>query len=434
MICLRAFARVDDVMTRFRLHVFCLVLALGGVAGTAGTAGTEEYSVSVSSASVADKDGVTSFAVECKGNLPDSTLLDAEVFFLKQRLLPPALQQRMGMKCEVMKISVGRSLERMRDGKASFVLGFMQRRPFCGKYYARVRCQERNQDAEILEKIGGSLPLEAQTEFEFGSSDELETQAAEARQLLRDDLVELARLMKRLDGLFSSFLSTSTGVVRREPLTEKLAEEWRVGLAGWRKDTSVLEMKNEKRPEVEVFWAEFMGKKTTSSRIDSIRQLADEYDRVLGKLPVPPEKHQELLAASTELAQLLEMDLEYFGFGKQLDTKALDAEVADLEACFRGLVEWALGAPAAGQEVQRDAWTTRGEHLFSLVAEKSIGVLERLQGVSLRNVLALTNLSAKIRDLAIVGGDVAGEIGKLGEDGAKKIETIRKDIAAEPDR
>ncbi|MDQ7778163.1 MAG: hypothetical protein RDV41_00435 [Planctomycetota bacterium] len=418
-------------MAGFRFQFLCAILALCAVACAAAT---EELSVSVSSAAVVEKEGTTSFAVECKGNLPDATLLEAEVFFLKPRLLPPALQQRMGMKFEVMKVSVGKSLERMRGGRASFVLGFMQRRPFCGKYCARVRCQERNQDDETLNKIGGSLPLEAQTEFEFGSAEELENQAAEARQLLRDDLVELTRLLKRLDGLFASFLSTQTGIVRREPLTKAQSEEWLAGLVGWRKDASVLEMKNEKRPEVEVFWAEFMGKKTISSRLDSIKQLADEYDRVLGKLPVPPEKHQELLAASTELMQLFEMDLEYFGFGKQLDTKALEAEIAGLEAGFRGLVEWALAAPAEGRQAQREAWRERGEHLFAVFAEKSIGVLEKLQGVSLRNVLALTNLSAKIRDLAVAGGDVTAEIGKLGADGAKKIEMIRKDIAAEPER
>ncbi len=386
--------------------------------------------------SVEEREGISSFHVSCSGDLPDGTLVRVEISFQKPVPLPPALQKETGRQFELVPVSIGNSSERTRDGKANFVVGIMRRKPYSGEYVVSVFCPREGQKDDVLSKLGDKLPISAEKKLAVGKSDDFEVESSAARAALRADLVEMRELLRSLDALFRTrAFSGATANMRQEPLTAKELTEWTDALAEWTRSLKAFLERNDERPDLEVFWAEFVGRRTISLRADLLRSLAEGYDGALNSPPISADKMQDLQSSSAETGRLLEMDFEYFGFGKQLDVRNLLALVSDLKSCVEKLADWAKGQPSGTAPENLKKWETAGDEIYEGLVGETMELLTGLQGVSFRNMLALTNAVAEMERVArSAGTGAAGEIAAQRKLALEALERIDADVKAESSR
>jgi hypothetical protein len=416
-----------------RLQVVFGLLLLGLACGPG--ASEEEAGLAIE-CSVEEREGISSFHVTCTGDLPDGALLRAEVEFLKPVSLPPALQKETGRKFELAPVSIGKSSERMRQGTATFVVGIMRRKPYSGEYVVRVSCPREGQRDDVLSKVVGRLPMNSEKRLVFGKADDFDVESESARAALRADLLEMKELWLTLASLFKSrvFVGT-TATLRQEPLETAELVEWTKDLAEWTRSLNTFLERNDERPDVEVFWAEFVGKRTISLRAELLRKLGEGYDEALNSLPISAEKYQNLQISSGEIGSLLEMDFEYFGFGKQLDVQRLLALISNIKIDLEQFVNWAGNAPSEADAEELGKWKSNGEGAYEKLAEKTMELLTGLQGVSLRNTLTLTNAVAEMMRIARCGGSgTANALTDHHKRARDALERIAADAKAEPSR
>lgn len=424
--CLRVSARVRGVLAG-------LLLAFACCSATAHGASALDIACTIE-----EREGIHSFHVTCSGELPDGTMIRAEISFLKPVPLPPALQKETGRQFDLVPVTIGKSVERMRGGKANFVIGIMYRKPYPGEYVLSVSCPRQGQKEDVLTKLGDLLPINIEKKFVIGKPEDFEVESKAVRSALRADLQEMKELLRRLDALFRArAFSGAAGGSRQEPLGVEELKEWTTALAEWTRNLQALLERNDKRPDLEVFWAEFVGKRTISLRADLLHKLAEGYDSALNALPISAEKLQDLQASSDEIRKLLQMDFEYFGFGKLLDTQMLLALVADIRTDLRKYVVWGTHRPSESAPEDLEKWKTSGDEIYEGLVVKTMELLKGLQGVSFHNVRDLTEAIADIRRIVRnVGpeGDTATAARNKESYANEILERIEQDVKAEASR
>ncbi len=237
-------------------------------------------------------------------DLPGDTRLETEVSYLKKVAVPPIIREETGKDYEMESIDLIKGMTEVKDGEFQFELGYYQRRPYSGKYSAKVRFELASQPQEVRTLLPDEVAsLEETIEFSFGSEIDFAKEKAEVKKEIYRDLVRIQKLYEQLTAKPEGFLNNDK----------------------WQGQIKSLEEINRSRWEQSIYWLESAGKRTIKWLLEDLTHLGQSWGK------------EEFQAEARDFHELMEDRLYELGYQKIIDTPKVNALIKSIEGIYNNV-------------------------------------------------------------------------------------------------
>ncbi|MBI4833534.1 MAG: hypothetical protein HY811_01775 [Planctomycetes bacterium] len=280
-------------------------------------------------ASIDESEGAYNITVNIKSSLPENSVLEISVCYIKKYLIPSSLRKHDQPEYETEPAELITETTSLNNGACVLKAGNYKRRPYVGDYRVKIIFNPNSQPAGVKQKLPADIkPIEKEISFAYGNPDELEGQKKNIRKEIYIELEEIKKLYDSLRAKTASY-----------------AKEGKFDQADWEKWQSDLKVKtdeikkaNESRLEGWVYRLETVGKHSIDAMCAELIKLAADYE----KLALSTADMQKVSAGFVPFTDSFDMTFDYelqrLGFGSIPDKPLVKSAVEETEKNL-GLIE-----------------------------------------------------------------------------------------------
>jgi hypothetical protein len=272
-------------------------------------------------ASIEESEGVYDVSLNIKSGLPEDSVLEISVCYLKKYLVPASLRKPGQGEYETEPVELISESVSLDDGNCLLKSGNYKRRPYVGDYKVKITFNPENQTDEIKKKLPADIkPIEKEISFVYGNPGELEGQKKNIRKEIYAELEEIKKLYDSLRAQTASY-----------------AKEGKFNPADWKKWQDELSQKtkdirkaNESRLEGWIYRLETVGKHSIDSLCIELVKLGADYEKLASS--------DDIKKASLGFAKLtdsfdmtFDYELQRLGFGSIPDKPLVKTALSEIE-------------------------------------------------------------------------------------------------------
>lgn len=304
------------------------------------------------------------YEVSATTDLPDETVCDLAVIYLKHLPPIPNLPPEESKEYELEEIVVETGTARVACGKFEQTLGYNVRAPYAGDYRLRVGIAKAAQPDALAPFLAAHPAPEAgwNADFAVGTAAELASQKMAVQKQVQADFV----------AVYTAWRDLTTQFRREWPLESPNLEAWDTWAKSWNEGLTEVERRNGERLEAEIYWVESGGKRYIRYLIRELRVMLRDFRAAIAQNPKTREPYEGYLEQAASYEALLNRYLQNLGFGTMMDkTKvaaACDGLAAALDDASRRVVALSEPDAALSEAIAADRAAAL-DHLFTLGQE-----------------------------------------------------------------